>query len=67
MKVTLNNDSHEVTPDTTLISFLQKLGQEPKAGMAVAINDEVVPSSEWSERLLEDGDRILLIQATQGG
>ncbi|MGE9291017.1 MAG: sulfur carrier protein ThiS [Puniceicoccales bacterium] len=67
MKVTLNGESYDLTPDTTLVSFLQKLGQSPKPGTAVAVNQEVIPAAEWAEHLLNDGDTILLIQATQGG
>ncbi|MDF3058273.1 MAG: hypothetical protein K0R17_2488, partial [Rariglobus sp.] len=30
-------------------------------------NDAVVPRSPWPTRPLADGERILVIQATQGG
>jgi sulfur carrier protein len=43
------------------------LGLVERKGVAIAINDEVVPRSAWSVRRLVENDRILVIQATQGG
>jgi len=36
-------------------------------GFAIAVNDCVVPNSEWNSQPLQDGDHILVVQATQGG
>jgi thiamine biosynthesis protein ThiS len=40
---------------------------EDLRGWAVAVNEQVIPSEEMNARKLFEGDRILLIQATQGG
>ena len=51
-----------------MASFLKELGKEDLNGWAVAaINEVVVPSGEFENTFLEEGDRILFIQATQGG
>jgi len=34
---------------------------------AVAVNDAVVPRSAWAQRPLAEGERVLVIRATQGG
>ncbi|MFD1603823.1 sulfur carrier protein ThiS [Flavobacterium artemisiae] len=36
-------------------------------GIAVAINNTVVPKTKWNEYLLHETDDILIISATQGG
>ena len=36
-------------------------------GIAVAINNTVIPKSNWNSHLLTDSDTILIISATQGG
>ncbi|MEU6858999.1 sulfur carrier protein ThiS [Glycomyces sp. NPDC046736] len=39
---------------------------EAPRGIAVALNGEVVPRSEW-DRPLQDGDTVEVLTATQGG
>ena len=36
-------------------------------GVAVAVQGEVVPRSEWSHRTLSVGDRVEVVRAVQGG
>lgn len=36
-------------------------------GIAIAVNEQVIPKAEWATRLLQDKDEVLLIRATQGG
>ena len=36
-------------------------------GWAVAINEDVIPRQDFENTFLSEGDRVLLIQATQGG
>jgi len=36
-------------------------------GIAVAVNDKVVPDSQWVSFALHDGDKILVVAAAQGG
>lgn len=36
-------------------------------GIAIAVNDSVVPKSQWPEHKLRDGDRIEIVKAVQGG
>lgn len=48
--------------------LLGTLGYDPEQpGIAVAINDEVVPRRGWGERLVQAGDRIEIVTAAQGG
>jgi len=36
-------------------------------GVAAALNDSVVPRSEWKTTPVRDGDRIEIVRAVQGG
>ncbi|MET4225473.1 sulfur carrier protein ThiS [Oerskovia enterophila] len=41
-------------------------GDVPR-GVAVAIDDAVLPRSTWSSTILRDGDRVEVVTAVQGG
>ena len=36
-------------------------------GIALAVNEKVVPKTEWEKFLLKENDKIIIIKATQGG
>ncbi|MGE0561644.1 MAG: sulfur carrier protein ThiS [Flavobacteriales bacterium] len=36
-------------------------------GIAVAINQSIIPKSEWATTIIKENDNILIITATQGG
>ena len=38
-----------------------------KKGIAVAVNNRIIPLSAWAETFLKDNDSVLIITATQGG
>lgn len=41
--------------------------QVAEEGIAIAVNQQVIKRSEWSEWELKPNDDILIIKATQGG
>ena len=68
MLVTVNNQSVELTTgQPTLGQLLQQLQFGEKKGIAVAIQDEIVPKSTWPTYALQENDKVTIIQATQGG
>jgi len=67
MKLTVNNQPHELAGGATLGQLIATLGVDGRKGLAVALNASVVPVSKWAQTPLSDGDAVLLIQATQGG
>lgn len=38
-----------------------------KKGIAVALNNRIIPLAAWPETFLKDKDSVLIITATQGG
>ena len=67
ISVRVNDAPRTFASPLTLQEALQQIGIAERKGVAVAINDSVVPRREWSARPLNDGERLLIIQATQGG
>lgn len=67
MEVYVNHQLQQTEEETTLIQLLHKLGFEEPGGLAIAINDEVVPKAKWNDYSLRPDDHITLIRATQGG
>lgn len=68
MKLRINGVDREVAPVSTLAQLLEELGIDAgKPGFAVARNAEVISKSSLAETPVEDGDRIEIVQAVQGG
>jgi sulfur carrier protein len=68
MKLTLNGADRELPAGATLTDLLLLAGLPPdRTGVAVARNGEVVRRAAWSVTILNEGDRIELVSATQGG
>ena len=52
----------------SLRGLLEDLKLDPeRPGLAVALNDEVVPRSEWHSTAVRPGDRIEVVSAVAGG
>lgn len=65
MKLFFNNK--EIS---TVAQTLQQLAQElslPDKGIAVAVDNKLVPRPEWDAFLLKEGIRIVVIKAVCGG
>jgi sulfur carrier protein len=67
MKVFVNDESKEIPSGSSLYSLLNDIGMKDFSGWAIALNEEVVPFDEIKEKSLSEGDRLILVQATQGG
>lgn len=64
--INVNNTIHQLEVNTSIAQLLSTL-KSPVNGIAVAINNTVIPKYNWTETELKDNDDILIIQATQGG
>lgn len=67
MTIRVNDKPRAIANGATLSHLLGELGLAERRGVAVAVNDSVVPRVSWAAHVLSDGDRVLVIQATQGG
>ncbi|HME74600.1 MAG TPA: sulfur carrier protein ThiS [Mycobacterium sp.] len=65
MMVTVNTEPLEVDDQTTVAALLQSLGY-PDRGIAVAVDQAVLPRSDWATTL-SDGAQLEVVTAVQGG
>ena len=66
MRITVNGEPREVEEAATVAVLVESLSRGPR-GVAVAVNEEVVPRSRWGGTELRAGDRVELLGAAQGG
>ncbi len=65
--VFVNNESCLLEADSSLTIALEQNGIQSQKGIAVAVNNTVVPKTEWQNKILNENDKITIIKATQGG
>lgn len=65
MRVTVNGELRSLPGSTTVEELLDR--EQAGSRLAIELNRQVVPRSEWSGRILADGDRIEIIHAIGGG
>lgn len=68
MELKINNQTkHFAAKSLTVQALLDLEIPEKQNGIAVAINNTVIPKSKWNTHLIKATDEILIITATQGG
>ena len=66
MEVLLNSKSISIDVSHTLLMVIESFAIESQT-MAIAVNELVIPRSEWQTTTLSQGDKIDLFQAIAGG
>lgn len=67
MEITVNNQTFQVNEHCNILEMLSAIPNLPSKGLAVAINQSIVPKAEWSKQYVSAGDQVMIIKATQGG
>ena len=67
MEVLVNNELYAVQQGTTIAALLQFIKITTHKGIAVAVNNQVIPKTTWHDQQLCNADNITIIRATQGG
>ena len=67
VSICVNDQPRTLAAASALADLVRELGLDGRKGVAVAVNGAVVPRAAWSTQLLTEGDRVLVIRATQGG
>ena len=62
----VNGERSEVPPGSTVSALLDQIAA-PARGVAVAVDAEVVPRSEWERTTVADEARVEVLVAVQGG
>lgn len=68
MELKINNQIKQFEQNVLNVQALLDLEIPLKQnGIAIAINNTVIPKSNWNSHPIQETDEILIISATQGG
>ena len=67
MTVLVNGERRELGNTATIADVVRTLVERAERGVAVALDGDVVPRSEWESTPLRDGARVEVLRAVQGG
>lgn len=67
MRITINNQIYQFDENTTLENAIHSLQMEETKGIALALNEDIIPRSQWNDTILSDEDKIIIIGAVAGG
>ncbi len=67
MQISINNQSYTFDEPVSLEHAVESLSLEDTTGIALALNEEIIPRSQWSETILTNEDKIIIIGAVAGG
>lgn len=65
MKIRINNKETDVQAES-LLDLAKELSL-PERGVAVAVNNRMIPHTDWQQTALKDDDNIVIIKAVCGG
>jgi sulfur carrier protein len=68
MRVVLNGDDTQFDDGATVRNVIDTLALPAEGrGVAVAVDAEVVPRGQWESTILQEGARVEVLRAIQGG
>jgi sulfur carrier protein len=68
VRVLVNGQPRELEPGATVQSLVAAWPDAPHGrGVAIALDGEVVPRGEWGRTELDEGARLEVVVAVQGG
>jgi len=67
MNVYINNQPFDLTSAANIPDALSGMDINSQKGIAVAVNNNVIPRTQWESYKLKEHDKITVIKATQGG
>lgn len=70
INVVVNSQDHQVPENSNLLMTLQLIAESQSldlSNIAVALNQHIVPKSQWPEMSCQQGDSIDLFNAVVGG
>ncbi|MEE9444656.1 MAG: sulfur carrier protein ThiS [Cocleimonas sp.] len=65
--VSINNSLETLDLDCTVLKALELLGYEKTGMLGVAINQTFVPKDQWADTILNDQDKVDILNPVSGG
>lgn len=66
MRLKINGDEKDVANVSTLVDLVESLAMKSDR-VAVELNREIVPRSNWAATTLKDGDQLEIVHFVGGG
>jgi sulfur carrier protein len=67
VNVRVNGEPQALRDGVTVADVVQALVEWAERGVAVALDGDIVPRSEWTTTSLSDGQQVEVLRAVQGG
>jgi sulfur carrier protein len=67
INIVINDRTYSVHAQSTVLDIIEQLNISDRDGIAVAVNDTVIPVDAWESSVLHSEDEIVLINAVHGG
>jgi sulfur carrier protein len=67
MEITVNHQPQTIQQNCSLQNLLFEVFKLESKGIAVAINQNIIPKTAWASHLIKQNDQITIIKPTQGG
>lgn len=67
MEIIVNQQNYSVSDVCTVQQMVDTVLALPVKGIAIAVNQEIIAKNNWTTHILQPGDNLTIIQATQGG
>ena len=68
MNIRVNGEEKTIIPNINIHDLLIALEMDPRqSGIAVAVDREVIPKTEWQATKLRENSEVEIIRAVQGG
>lgn len=66
MHIQFNDEPMQCEEGLSIAALLTQVGQL-KPGVALAINQHILPRERWEQHIVQENDQILLFQVIAGG
>ena len=68
MNIKINGEELILNEQMNLSEFIKmRLNTNEPKGVAVALNETIIPKSKWSDTSINENDNVEIVHAVQGG
>lgn len=67
MEITVNQQIYQINANCNVQNLFGAVLNQHTQGLAIAVNQQIIPKTQWESHFLQSGDQIIIIKATQGG